>query len=537
MILLIIFSGAILSIFLLLSFPIIRNYPFYGEGDIHSHLGIIFNIIQTGNFDSMNPYPVVHILISVLSTLTLITPEKISMFIPQIFFTLYILSLYILSKSFNFERVTNIIIASLGLIPIFGWWITINYIFNSNDAFFLFPLILYIFIQSRLSNKKQIYTILLTPMLLLIPFFHPEIIIFFFPFMILFFFASFISQKYRDHCMDSILQIKIFNSWIPILIFFLGIWIWILSYISIGNTIYELLNMIIYGLTGEITPPLTNVMGGFKRELPDVIQTLFFSYGATMIFLLVGFILVGYIIFKFFIKKREIDFLEIFFAILFLVYITINIIFLFRGGIIGFSIFRQTKYPLFICTILIGYFYSNQIKKSTKIKYSSIILILIVIFSLLIGIFNFYPSPTIHSINAQPTISNIKGMEFFYENRDTDLLITEGGVRAFQNRYADYLRIETRKNIRSGYLPDTQSIPHFGYNESRNLGNFFNRSTYLILYPPARDYYSIVNPKYKEYWRYSPAEYDLLKYDNSNMYFYDNGEIQLLKISPLKKIA
>lgn len=336
--------------------------------------------------------------------------------------------------------------------------------------------------------------------------------------------------------MDTILKIKIYNNWIPILIFLLGIWIWFLSYIFIGNTIYELFNAIIYGLTGEITPPLTNVMGGFKRELPDVIQTLFFSYGATMVFLLVGLILVGYFIFKFIIK-REINLLEIFLSVLFLVYITINIIFLFRGGVIGFSIYRQTKYTLFICTILIGYFYSKQLIEKPKIKCISIIFILIITFSLLIGIFNFYPSPTTHSINAQPTISNTKGMEFFYLNRDSDLLITEGGVRAFQNRYAEYLRIENTKNVRSGYLPDTQSIPHFGYNESRNLGNFFYKSNYLILYPPARDFYTIVNPKYKEYWRYSPAEYDMLKYDNSIMYFYNNGEMQLLKISPLKKIA
>lgn len=528
-ILLTIYFGAILSIFLLLSFPIIRNYPFYGAGDIHSHLGSTYNLIKTGSIGVGNPYPIIHILICSLSLLLGLIPEKISLFFPQLFIFVYILSLYLLAKSLELDTNTSLIIASLGFLPIFGSFITVEYIFPSMDAFLLFPFFMYIFIKSRTGMNSLSFKILIVPILLLIPFFHPELLLFYCAFIILYILIMSSYKKYNNYFQNFKIKTELNTSWIPILCLFLGFWIWSLSNIYLGSTIRELYNTLILNLSEEISP-LESLTGGFQRGLSDVVQTLVLSYGSALIFLILGFLISIYIFYK--INQNEkMSIWILLVCCSFFLFIFFNIIFLFKGTAIGFHIYRQIKYPLLISTLLIGFLYSVQIKRIPKKRYLCNAIIILLIISTIIGIFNFYPSPTTQRVNAQPTHNSIAGMNFLFNVRDPGLLIMEAGNGAFQNRYADYLLINDRQNIRWGYLSNVAPIPHFGYNQTNTLGSFYDKSQYLLLYPPSRELYPLIYPKYEQFWRYSPDEHDLLNTDPSLLFFYNNCEFKILKIN------
>lgn len=526
--LLIFFSGAVLSLFLLLSLPAIRNYPFYGDGDIHQHLGLIYDLGKTGNLSPSNPYPIVHILASSFSLLLIVSPEQISLFFPQIFMMIYIVSLYLLSKSLDFDSFTSLIILSLGFIPIFGSFPTKEYIFPSMDAFFLFPLFLCIFLQSRSNRSPLAYTVLIVLILLLIPFFHPELLIFSAAFIFLYLFLSIIFTRHQKNFQVIIIKNEINISLTPILYLVLGFGIWFLSYSKIGSTIRTLYNTMILNLTPG-TPPLQLLTEGFKREIIDALQTLLFSYGSSIIFLILGLICFIFILIKI-LHKQKVSFWVFLLGCSFIAFIFLNIVFLFKGTAIGFHIYRQIKYTLLLSTLLIGFFYSRQIFKSENKNYYCYCVIVLILISTLIGIFNIYPSPITEKINAQPTISNIAGISFFFDYRDPGLLIMEAGKRDFQNRYAGYLSIENRKNIRLDYSGITEPISHFGYNESNTIRKFYSTNQYMLIYPPSKDLYSIIFPKYEKYWKFSPNDYELLKYDPSINYFYNNGEIQILEI-------
>jgi len=505
---------ALLSIFVLLTLPAFRGYPFYGAGDTYSHIGWINEISFTGHVGSLNPYPGMHILINILAIVSSCIPETISLYITQILLTLYIVFISLLARSLRCSRIEYISITSFAILPALGYWLKVEDIIPSTDAFFLIPLVLFCIIKGRLVYYNYSYSIISVLLLILFPFFHVE------PTLFLFIALIVLSLVFKINGIRS-------RAYTPAIILLVGCFTWFSSTLAFSGSIQTVYNALILGLT-PATPPLQSVMSGFRIGIVDAINGIIRMYGPALVYLAIGGYLSLHKLIKF-ILKNNVSFSEIFLSALLFVYAFLNLIFLSKGTAIGFHIFRQAKYSIMISTFIIGLFFSKQSipKKPTIVRNFFLILFIIAISILMV--YSIYPSPSLYTINCQPTYSDIAGMNFFFSYRNDTSLILEPISRAYQTRWAGKINISDRSAIRWGYNDDVKPPNHFGYDRA-HLGDFYNDDQYLLIYPPCETYYPTLYPDYPELWDFSPDDFKLLNKDPTVDVIYSNYDLKIMLV-------
>lgn len=513
---------SLFSLFIVLSLPIFRGYTIYGAGDTLSHLGMIKDIIYTGHVGFKNPYPITHILVFNLASILSISIETIALFLCQLFVLIYIISLFLLMKSLNYNQRVSLLVLLLSIVPVMGSWLTTEYIMPSTEAFSFIPLTLFVFIKSRTSNNNVAYSVLLVMLLLLFPFFHPEATIFLLISLIVLAFILKINKVKSN----SIFHKE--NVSMPILLLIVGFLAWFSSTYIFGWTIQSIYDAFILNLS-PTTPPIESAMSGFSISPFDEIKVIIIEYGAAILYLLVGLIF-SLITFKKYLSKKA-NFNEIFLSLLFVVFVFLSVIFLTEGTTIGFHIYRQLKYPIMIATMILGvYLFELNIKHHNKVK-NTLIYVLIFIIPML-TLISIYPSPVVHTINYQVTESDILGMNFFFSYRNSSIETLEIGQRSYQTRFKDYIYgyEQLEPNIQSGYTNEINPPAHFGYDTNLYLSNSYNESQYLLIYPPYEYFYPRMYSKYPNLWRYTPNDFKKLNNDPSVSKLYDNGEFKLLSI-------
>jgi hypothetical protein len=519
--------SGVITVFILLSIPFFRGYLFYGAGDIHSHLGIIYDMFRTGCIGEHNPYPVCHLLVYSISLLTGLSIETVSLFIRQLFFIQYIFSMYLLMKSLNYGSKERLFVMVLSFVPVFGYQLTVEYIMPSTEAFLFIPFILYCANNSYMSFNKFAFTLLLIILLLFFPFFHPEPLIYLLTSLLLIFMFSKLFNSFNRGFQREV-------TFVPILLLFITHFIWFSSTYAFSGTVRSFYNTFVLNVF-PATPPLMG-LSDVKINFMDALQVIIRTYGPAVIFLFLGGLLSVFIVIKYF-RRRNISIIEVFLAVNFIIYILLNIIFLFRGTAIGFHVLRQLKYSLFVATLIIGIYIAEHLnlfnKSLLKIFASGTVFFAV----LLLSIYSVFPAPEMQRINPQPTVADISGMEYFLHTRNEDILILESGKRSYQSRFADYLSTKdnSRRNIRSGYDIDAWPLPHFNYDYKPILGDNYVKDHYLLIYPPAEEYYPKIYPKYKQLWRYTPDDFSKLNNDPSVIQYYSNDALRIQLISGLAR--
>ena len=506
---------ALLSIIVLFSIPAFRGYPFYGAGDTHSHLGFIKDISLDGYYGIENPYPGIHILICLLANISSCSPETISLFIPQIFFALYIAAIFLLTRALKCGHIECLSITSLAILPSFGYWLTSEYIMPSTDSFILIPLVLFCVIRARLEDNGSPYSILSVLLLVLFPFFHIE--------STLFLFIALIGLS---------IFLKRNDAYIPTIILFVGCFAWFSSTLAFGVSIRDTYNAIVLGLV-PATPPLQAIVSeGFHIYIIDVILGIIRMYGPALLYLVIGGSLSLLELVKFVSKKIVLP-RDIYLSALLSIYGILNFIFLFKGSNMGFHIYRQIKYSLMISVFIIGLFISGQfISKNRKVAYHLLLSLFIIAISILM-VYSMYPSSTTYAVNYQPTYSDIAGMNFFFNYRNDTFLIMEPIYRAYQTRWSDLLNTGSESAIRWGYNEFIRPPYHFGYNNSygrSNLGDFYNYDQYLLIYPPCEIYYTTLFPNYPDHWDFSPEDFKSLNADQTVNNIYSNYALKIMLV-------
>ena len=127
------------ALIILLLIPVFRGYPFYGAGDTQTHLGMIKDL-YTGHIGSLNPYPIIHLIIFEMSKLTNINPNLISLYIPIIFTNLYIFSMFIFSRALKLSKKESLFVYLFATIPVFGAILTVEDILSFNTIFFIYSI-------------------------------------------------------------------------------------------------------------------------------------------------------------------------------------------------------------------------------------------------------------------------------------------------------------------------------------------------------------------------------------------------------------
>ncbi len=525
---------SLLSIFIVLSIPFFNGYLFYGAGDTHTHLGMVKDIASKGHIGRTNVYPVIHLFVYVVATILDISFENTSLFIPQIFFFIYFISIYPLVKSLGYSMEDSLFITSFAVIPFIGFWLTREYIMPSTFSFFLLPIMLYIILKTRTSDHMFEYSILLVLFLLLLPFFHLETVLFILISLVIMSILFKVSNQMpqiinRNFCV----QRSDFN--VPLILLLASALFWFTSTFIFGRVVVGIYNSILLGVSPTKTP-IDTLVGGFNISYLDSLVIIVRSYGPALLCLtIVAFLSIRTIIR--FLSSGQSDIFSLLLQSLFISYITANFLFLLRGTEIGMFIHRQLKYSVFISIIIIA-LHINTVymdkQNHSSIK-SRLIIILILSLCTSICILNLYPSPKIQSINYQNTNSDVAMMTLFLDCRNITIPIIEGVTpRAYQNRYADYIYGSDlyKPGIRWAYNSSVFIPNHFSYDHCTNLGNQYISDHYMLLYPPINVYQEFYR-KYPTLQRFVPEDFVKLYEDNSVSHIYNNQELNIFLIEPI----
>lgn len=521
----------LLSLVILLSLPLFRGYPFYGEGDIYTHIAASKEIIYHGKIPNLLVYPAIHVFIAIISELTLLSPEKISLtIIRQLLVVWYIVMMGMLSRVFYHNRDSLSIAYGLAfaVIPVFGYMTTIDYIFPSLDGFlFIFPFVHYLLFGIKPSIKRDVILVIV---LLVTPFFHIEIAFF----LGIAFLIALITSRISKEDQTQKIAIASLVLGIAAIFWFSQTPLW-------GYSINYALSAI-EGLIGA-TPPLKGLISGvgIKRSLGDVVAVAIRTYGVAALYLFLATI---YAI-KLLLKERAMSFSPIYLVSSFITFILVNVFFLYFGTSIGYHVYRQIKYSIFIATLIVIGNFSLKCFHQKHMNTRTKALVILMIFSIAtLAVYGVYPNPDLNiaNINYQVTYSDIAGMKFFFYFRDDNFEIMEPMYRAYQTRFADYILgyDAPKRNIRWGYTENVLLPSHFGYNATKSLGSLYTRPYYILIYPPSREYYQVVFPKYQRLWRYAPADFVALYsdrtidivYSNLNDALKDKAYLNILLLSP-----
>ena len=529
------FGVILLSNFVLLIMPKIRNYLIFGRGDVLTHIGWMKYIVANGTFGS-DIYPILHIIGTELFYFTGITLDAITTVIYPVFSIFYILSFYLLYTEILKDKSKVVLALVFTSIMVMG---TAHTSFAPYSlSLFVIPIFLYLYFKERNSPKWSFKLLLLIATLFLI-LFHPLITVLILISIIIIEFSIYIytrlnkpDKKYSKNF-----------SYILIVLILLSLFLWKQYYYLIENgfiTFYSFL------LTGE-SPNLQNTLTLIsKANFNDLIYSIVFIYGNWLIVFLVSLISTYYLIKKnigtthlrnLFHIFSNLEIYEIFAVLGFLLFSVISILVYFKLQIFGFT--RVVEFAIifsnFLVFSLFYYIINSKNKILNKNGYMKILLISIILLPIIcFSTLNLYQSPLELTPNAQVTASEVTGIQTFFITDNNSSRVLELGISKDRfhaviygeqaDKYGQDINIRNLTNITR-----TEPIDHFGFDNNTTLGQYYNNSVYLLVNEIGVQSYPVLYPGYKNVWRFTPGDFITLNDSNQSMLVYNNGNLQIYK--------
>ncbi len=538
------FAAILMSNFILLTLPTIRNYVVFGRGDILTHIGWMKNIVLSGSFGT-DMYPNIHILGTVIHYFSGITLDNISTLVFPVFSIFYILSFYLLYTEILKDKSKVVLAMVFTSIMVLGTSQTSFAPFNL--SFFTIPIFIYLYFKEK-SNHDLNFKILLliaVPFLLL---FHPLTSLLLLVLLIIIEFSGFIYTKINKSPNIPHGQTSGKFSYILIGSFIAGLIIWRSYLYQIQNGLDTFYSFLVSGAAPNLSSALSLA---HKANITDIISAIVFIYGNWIIIILVCLLSIYYLMkknifsihlrnlfsFKIFEIFSSLKNYEIFSIIGFLFFTLISIFVYIKLPLFGFT--RILQFTIFFANFLIfTLFYLILISKRRILnfnKYAKILLISLIIFPLIcFSTLNLYLAPFTLTPNEQVTTSEITGMETFFDNRNNDTKILELGIS--QYRFLAYVYGEQAdqygqdiyiRNISNS--SKTAPLDHFGFNKNTPLGQFYNASVYMVINTLGEESYPVLYPGYANVWRFTPQDFILLNDSDQIMLIYNNGNLKIYK--------
>ena len=537
------FGAILLSNFILLTIPEIQNYFILGRGDVLTHIGFMRDILVTGSF-GLDMYPILHILGATTYYFTRITLERITILIYPVFSIFYILSFYILYKKILKDKSKVILAMIFTSIMVFGTAHTSFAPFTL--SFFVIPIFFYLYFKENSDHRwnGKILLILATIFLLL---FHPLTALLLAISLIIIEFSKFLYLNINQPSKTmpyNILPVKYKRNFSYILIALLiaGLLLWVPYLHLIENNLSTFYDFIYSSASPNFSSALLTAS---KANLQDLISSTIFIYGVLLIITLTSLISVYELtkknisiikrynnIFDIFLSLRV---YEIFSIIGFLLFTIFSLLVYFKLPLFGFTRI-MTFATLFSNFLIFTLFYIILESKNRKLnlnKYMKIIAISVIILPIIcISTLNLYDSPYSLTPNEQVTISEVNGMDTFFNNYDTGTKTLTLGISEY--RFLAYIQGEQTdqfgQDIHMRNLSDssrTTPIDHFGFNNNTTLGQYYNNSVYLLINQVGFQTYPKIFPGYEDKWRFTPQDFNKLNNTSQNMLIYNNGNLKI----------
>ena len=509
--------------------PIFRGYFISDLADEVSHLGMIKDIVLTGHAGNSNYYPVSHILSSELSYICGLNSRFVIKIIPTIFYLIYMIGLYLFARAIGKKFGQVLLVMAFGSVLLFTYF---NYLFLPTHLFLcLIPPLLMLFYK-KITSCSLGYATIFVIMLLPMPFIHPLgslfLVILFLIFGVSILIHHFLVRWAHAQSTTILHSPTIVIA--PALIVFIIFFMWFSYFAIFESTVRQAYEWFIYG---HGTPPIETMSEQLQRAnfgFYDFIDLLIKTYGHDVLFVLLSLIAVFIILRKVFSSKSSLKVEEILFSLVFSAFSLFYISTLVGSFISTGRSLRIFCWALMASTILNGIVFHEQISRLRDKKFKACvgILTIIIILSAIIGIFSVYHSPHIKQANLQVTKMDWNGMEWFfnYKNPDTTIYINQLPYRASHAIFGfDAPKPETRGAF-------SLAIPHFGYNGNETLAHSYNSDVYLVITGRDKAFYTKLWPKLG---RFILNDFDRVDLDSAVNKIYFNGELEIWKISTIKK--
>jgi len=209
----------------------------------------------------------------------------------------------------------------------------------------------------------------------------------------------------------------------------------------------------------------------------------------------------------------------------------------------AFSPLRLMAYVEIICTVFTGFMLYKILEKAWSSwfgnhifrKLAPMLVVFILMATFVGGILQLYPSRYVLTPSYHATRSEIAGMDWFFHRKNPTKPIT--GLLEQTHRFADFLLTPEEKGeqaflelelLRDGEGP----MPwHFAYDKYSELGEWYDRTAYLVIIQLDRVLYEEIYPEMKDI-RFPPEDFRKLEQDTSVDKLFNNGGLDVYYVIP-----
>ena len=494
---------------ILLFLPLIRGYKILGNGDILTHIGYVKDIINYSNIGD-NVYPLLHILSVSIHYCTGMDINITTLIIPQIFWFLFVLSVFILGRQIFEDRISIIVLLFLGSLLIYKntQLMFVPYM----ESFYFIPFVLYLIFKTNKKQDLSLYLLLIL-ICIFITFFHPLTTLIL-VFLLLIIKTTGIIFEKRICPAKKVIDIKVTYLIFIIITIFIS---WSSYLILVARSALPLINELA-GAT-ETTSQFAhynNLISGVNVDIFYLLKLIFSMYGQWILLTLLSVICMCYLILNY----KQITYIQFLSINLFLLFFIISAISFVSNSPVSF--WRFFNIAMFFSILLIASSSTYLLKIPQKLDGISINIVMktFFIFTLLIAMtyfstFNLYLSPTVKLAGEQVSDVDISAMNNFYLFRDNSLSIKELGIS--QGRFYDYIygSESARENVESFMSTNVNPPDHFGYTQNKNFYLSYHYSSYLIINAVGRYWYYYIYPEFPDKWRFTENDFNRLSRDPS----------------------
>jgi len=510
--------------FIFYTLPFFRGYYSYDLVDTQGTLTYVRDIELTRHFTAQDFYPSFHILIANISSISGIAANVVTMFMPAFFSFVFILGIYLLSKTLNMKRISCLLAVALAAAP---WMGEQEVVVPRVFALMLTPILIAMWLKT-VQKKGSIYLIFLLVMLITFVTIHPVnggyIVIVIFALLLA---TIFLYQKLREKNINLSAAGNYSNKGVGYLGFILLMFValawfaWYSSFYFFKGYIISMSTISLWG--SSVSSSTGNIIATAGLTIKDVIILFLKNEAPNLLYLGVAGVATVYVLVKKPWKSIEQNGSA---------FILIPQVFLW--GILAVAAYisplqlgywRFLGYAIFPAIIVIAWFLGLADSAFWKRTAYGGVLILMFI-ALVIGYYSVYPSPWQESSNSEEPYSLRCGLEWFIKYQNGVSPIDSFPIRIDRMAGAVTGYAGTTTNIQENF---GEVIPvHLGYDMYATYGEEYPENHYIMIPQQAYFYYSERIPQYPSLWLWTPADLDKLHNDSTVNEIYSSDGFEIM---------
>ncbi len=428
---------------MILSVSILRGFFYLQRMDSITYVGYSKDILIYGSIPEYNFYPLNTLLITIISDITNLSLIHSAILLPSFFLLIFILSVFIWSRSISREPIFVAAMSLSSFIIIFAWFVPS--IYYETFCVLMLPLFLYFIHKAELQNIR--YMIIAIILFALFTLSHILVAFGLLLFLIIFF----LSEKYVNSERRTVT--------IPLLLICIAILLlWVLNQVSLTHSIIRVFNQI-FGLSPNITTFTSFENIASRAGLWNTVQSVIACTIDDIIYIALA-LWAFFIIFRNNWRRNPVTkyFACLIGGMLFLLVLILTSYTHNPFRLINLNFVMIFTFPLIAFLVL----YKLKQRRVNTVRF----VILLILVSLVASTFSIYPDPIQFNPNLTITASETSGANWLINQKDqyTNTSVIQTSIQRFSDLI--YGHIYTVDNIRS--LLENETTNHFATIMSSN---------------------------------------------------------------------